>query len=157
MGILEPFYGLAAFRLARHLLLVAASCCLAGCISIPGVEYGAVQKKQTKGTLDGSHDPALATVQITGVVVGFVGNGLIVENHSAQSLKSVVIVVNEGDELGEYRFRVAEMGPHTTNTYLAQVFRNDAGESLNAATIKVRKFALYADTLDGRGVWRGAY
>jgi len=109
------------------------------------------------GTLDGSDDPALASVQITGVVVGFVGTGMVVENHSSQALKSVVIVVNEGGAEGGYRFRIQEMGPNTTNTYLTQVFRDPEGQSLDPDTVKVQKFALYADTPQGRGVWRGAY
>ena len=109
------------------------------------------------GTLEGSDDPALATVQIAGVVVGFVGTGMVVENHSSLALKSVVIVVNEGGVEGGYRFRVEEMGPNTTNTYLTQVFRNPDGQSLDPDAVKVQKFALYADTPQGRGVWRGAY
>ncbi len=109
------------------------------------------------GTLEGSDDPALATVQITGVVVGFVGTGMVVENHTNQTLKSVVVVVNEGGTDGGFRFRVREMGPNTTNTYLTQVFRNPEGQSLDADTVKVQTFALYADTPQGRGFWRGAY
>lgn len=109
------------------------------------------------GTLAGSDDPALASVQITGVVVGFVGTGMVVENHSNQALKSVVVVVNEGGAHGGFRFRVKEMGPNTTNTYLTQVFRNPEGQSLDPDAVKVQKFALYADTPQGRGVWRGAY
>lgn len=109
------------------------------------------------GTLEGSDDPALATVQITGVVVGFVGTGMVVENHSSMALKSVVIVVNEGGAQGGYRFRIQQMGPNTTNTYLTQVFRDPEGRSLDADVVKVEKFALYADTPEGRGVWRGAY
>lgn len=109
------------------------------------------------GTLEGSDDPALATVQITGVVVGFVGTGMIVQNHSAVALKSVVVVVNEGGAEGGYRFRIQEMGPNSTNTYLTQVFRNPEGQSLDPDKVKVQKFALYADMPEGRGVWRGAY
>ena len=109
------------------------------------------------GTLEGSDDPALASVQIPGVVVGFVGTGMVVENHSSQTLKSVVIVVNEGGAQGGYRFRIQEMGPNTTNTYMTQVFRNPEGQSLDPDAVKVEKFALYADTPEGRGVWRGAY
>ena len=109
------------------------------------------------GTLEGSDDPALATVQITGVVVGFVGTGMVVENHSNQALRSVVVVVNEGGTDGGFRFRVREMGANTTNTYLTQVFRNPEGQSLDADAVKVQTFALYADTPQGRGVWRGAY
>lgn len=109
------------------------------------------------GTLEGSDDPALATVQITGVVVGFVGTGMVVENHSSMALKSVVIVVNEGGAQGGYRFRIQQMGANTTNTYLTQVFRDPEGQSLDPDAVKVEKFALYADTPEGRGVWRGAY
>lgn len=109
------------------------------------------------GTLDGSDDPDMATVQITGVVVGFIGTGMVVENHSANTLKSIVIVVNEGGAEGGFLFRIAEIGPHTTSTYLRQVFRNPEGVSLNPNAVKVRKFTLYADTSEGRGVWRGAY
>lgn len=109
------------------------------------------------GTLEGSDDPALVTGQINGVVVGFVGTGMVVENHSNQELKSVVVVVNEGGVHGGFRFRVREMGANTTNTYLTQVFRNPDGHSLDADVVKVETFALYADTPQGRGVWRGAY
>jgi hypothetical protein len=135
-------------------MIVAAMVVMAGCMSMPGTE---ATNHDEPGSLEGSDDPALATEQITGVVVGFVGTGLIVENHSAETLKSVVIVVNEGGAEGGFRFRVAEMGPHTTNTYLRQVFRNPEGVSLNPNVTKVRKFALYSDTPTGRGVWRGAY
>ncbi len=99
----------------------------------------------------------MATVQIAGVVVGFVGTGMVVENHSNLTLKSVVIVVNEGGAEGGYRFRIQQMGPNTTSTYLTQVFRNPEGQSLDPDTVKVQKFSLYADTPQGRGVWRGAY
>ena len=83
--------------------------------------------------------------------------GMVVENHSSLTLKSVAIVVNEGGAEGGYRFRIQELGPNTTNTYLTQVFRNPEGESLDPDAVKVQKFALYADTPEGRGVWRGAY
>lgn len=109
------------------------------------------------GTLDGSDDPALATVPIVGVVVGFVGAGMVVQNHTSLTLKSVVIVVNEGGAEGGYRFHIREVGPNTTNTYLTQVFRDPEGQSLDPDTVKVRKFSLYADTPEGRGFWRGAY
>ena len=82
---------------------------------------------------------------------------MVVENHSSQTLKSVVIVVNEGGAQGGYRFRIQEMGPNTTNTYMTQVFRNPEGQSLDPDAVKVETFALYADTPEGRGVWRGAY
>lgn len=90
-------------------------------------------------------------------MVGFVGAGMVVENHSNLVLKSVVIVVNEGGAQGGYRFRIPEMGANTTNTYLTQVFRDPQGQSLDPDAVKVEKFALYADTPEGRGVWRGAY
>jgi hypothetical protein len=135
---------LSSLRLVTVLLAALA----AGC---GGVDADA------PGTLEGSDDPALATVQIAGVVVGFVGTGMVVENHSNLALKSVVVVVNEGGAEGGYRFRIREMGPNTTNTYLTQVFRNPEGQSLDADVVKVEKFALYADTPQGRGVWRGAY
>ena len=130
-------------------VIILLTALLAGCSGLAEAD--------APGTLDGSDDPALATVQIAGVVVGFVGTGMVVENHSNAILKSVVIVVNEGGAEGGYRFRMREMGPNTTNTYLTQVFRNPEGQSLDPDTVKVQKFALYADTPDGRGVWRGAY
>jgi hypothetical protein len=137
---------LTSVRLA--ILLLAAL--VAGC---GAVDAGA----DVPGTLSGSDDPALATVQIVGVVVGFVGTGMVVQNHSNLALKSVVIVVNEGGAHGGFRFRVEEIGSNTTNTYLTQVFRNPEGQSLDPDAVKVEKFALYADTPQGRGVWRGAY
>lgn len=82
---------------------------------------------------------------------------MVVQNHSNMALKSVVIVVNEGGADGGFRFRVSEIDPNTTNTYLTQVFRNPEGQSLDAEVVKVEKFALYADTPEGRGAWRGAY
>jgi hypothetical protein len=130
-------------------VIVLLAALLAGCGGVADADAG--------GTLDGSDDPALAAVQIVGVVVGFVGTGMVVENHTSLTLKSVVIVVNEGGAQGGYRFRVQEMGASTTNTYLTQVFRNPEGQSLDPDAVKVRKFALYADTPQGRGVWRGAY
>jgi hypothetical protein len=82
---------------------------------------------------------------------------MVVENHSTQALKSAVIVVNEGGAEGGYRFRIQQIEPNTTNTYLTQVFRNPEGQSLDPDAIKIQKFSLYADTPEGRGVWRGAY
>ena len=99
-----------------------------GCGGLPA---GGTSFEDTPGTLDGSDDPTLATEQITGVVVGFIGTGMVVENHSAATLKSAVIIVNEGSTEGGFSFRIAELGPHTTNTYLRQVFRNPDGVSLN--------------------------
>lgn len=125
-----------------------------GCGGLPA---GGTTFENTPGTLDGSDDPTLATEQITGVVVGFIGTGMVVENHSAVTLKSAVIIVNEGGAEGGFSFRIAELGPHTTNTYLRQVFRTPDGVSLNPNNTKVRKFTLYADVPTGRGVWRGAY
>lgn len=135
--------------MGARLVIILLSALLSGC--------GGLADADAPGTLDGSDDPALATVQIPGVVVGFVGTGMVVENHSNLTLKSVVIVVNEGGAEGGYRFRMQEMGPNTTNTYLTQVFRNPEGQSLDPDAVKVQKFALYADTPEGRGVWRGAY
>jgi hypothetical protein len=139
-----------SFRLADvPFVIVLLAALLAGCSGVADAD--------APGTLDGSDDPALAAVQIPGVVVGFVGTGMVVENHSSQVLKSVVIVVNEGGAQGGYRFRIQEMGAHSTNTYLTQGFRNPEGQSLGPDVVKVQKFSLYADTPEGRGVWRGAY
>lgn len=139
-----------SWRLADvPIVILLFSVLVAGC--------GGFADADAPGTLEGSDDPALASVQIAGVVVGFVGTGMVVENHSSQTLKSVVIVVNEGGAEGGYRFRIEQMGPNTTNTYMTQVFRNPEGQSLDPDAVKVEKFALYADTPEGRGVWRGAY
>ena len=137
-------FRLAGLRVAIVLLAALVAACGGGDADAPG-------------TMEGSDDPALASVQITGVVVGFVGTGMVVENHSSMALKSVVIVINEGGAQGGYRFRIQQMGPNTTNTYLTQVFRDPEGQSLDPDAVKVEKFALYADTPEGRGVWRGAY
>ncbi len=154
MTVTEPRLGLTLPTVCTRLIVAVTICLLAGCFSMPGDQDSF---ETSPGTLEGSDDPAMATVQITGVVVGFIGTGMVVENHSANTLKSIVIVVNEGGAEGGFLFRIAEIGPHTTSTYLRQVFRNPEGVSLNPDVVKVRKFALYADTSEGRGVWRGAY
>ena len=154
MRVTEPRLGLTLPIAWACLIVVATTCLLLGCLSMPGDQ---ASFETNPGTLDGSDDPDMATVQIAGVVVGFIGTGMVVENHSANTLKSIVIVVNEGGAEGGFLFRIAEIGPHTTSTYLRQVFRNPEGVSLNPDVVKVRKFALYADTSEGRGVWRGAY
>lgn len=102
-------------------------------------------------------DPALATVQLKGVVVGLVGSGILVQNHSPEGLKSVVIVLNENGQNGGYRFRASDLGPNSTHTFLTQVFRNESGDALNTEQTQITSFALYADSPRGRGFWRGAY
>lgn len=155
MRVTETALCWAKQAIAKLFMVAAVSLLiLAGCDGLP---IGGTAAADAPGTLDGSDDPSLATEQITGVVVGFVGTGMVVENHSPVTLKSAVIIVNEGGAEGGFSFRVAELGPHTTNTYLRQVFRNPDGVSLNPNNTKVRKFTLYADVPTGRGVWRGAY
>ena len=61
-----------------RLIVAVTTCLLAGCLSMPGDQ---ASFEADPGTLDGSDDPSLATVQITGVVVGFIGTGMVVENH----------------------------------------------------------------------------
>ena len=105
---------------------------------------------------EGGYD-APVTVRLSGVVVGAVGTGILLENHSDEALENVEIVINEEAPAGGFRFRAASIPPNSTQTYLAQVFRTPAGESLNPMKTKAGSFAVYADTPRGRGSWSGGY
>ncbi len=146
----ERFYGPALLSLG----LLSLSCIAAGCAPTPD---SAVSESAPSLAPEDYPDPAAATVPIAGVTVGVVGMGVILENHSIEDLGNVEIVINEGSAEGGFRFYVPRIGSNTTNTYLAQVFRTEAGEKLNPVATKVENFALYADTPRGRGYWRGAY
>ena len=100
---------------------------------------------------------AQPTVQLTGVVAGVVGTGVLVENHSRENLSNVEIVINPGAPDGGFRFRTDNVPPEATKTYMAQVFRTSTGESLNPMATKVDTMAVYADTGRGRGSWQGSY
>ena len=97
------------------------------------------------------------TVELRDVVAGVVGTGVLVENHSLEHLDNVEIVINPGSPNGEYRFRASSVPAEATKTYMSQVFRNAAGESLNPMATKVDTMAVYADTARGRGSWQGSY
>lgn len=99
---------------------------------------------------------APATVRLSGVVVGAVGAGILLQNHSDEELESVEIVINEQSD-GGFRFRPAAIPPYSTQTYLTRAFKSSAGESLNPMETKPTSFAVYADTPRGRGRWIGGY
>ncbi len=61
------------------------------------------------------------TVDLRGVVVGLVGTGILLQNHSPEALLEVDIVINERSG-GGFRFHVAEIESNSTQTYLTQVF-----------------------------------
>ncbi len=96
------------------------------------------------------------TVDLRGVVVGLVGTGILLQNHSPEALLEVDIVINERSG-GGFRFHVAEIESNSTQTYLTQVFRNSAGTRFNPQETKVDGFSVYADTPRGRGAWQGQY
>jgi hypothetical protein len=96
-------------------------------------------------------------ITLEGVVAGVVGTGVLVENHSHEDLSNVEIIVNPNDSHGGFRFRTDRVPPNATKTYMAQVFRTSAGESLNPMVTKVEALAVYADTIRGRGSWQGSY
>ena len=100
---------------------------------------------------------AVATTNLNGVVAGLVGDGVLLQNHSPEALGNVEIILNPQNADGGYRFRVAEVGANTTQTYLSRVFRNEQGRSVENAAVEVTDFAVYADTPRGRGAWRGKY
>ncbi len=100
---------------------------------------------------------APATVRLSGVVVGAVGSGILLQNHSDEQLESVEIVINEKAPAGGFRFRAAAIPPNSTQTYLTQVFKSAAGDSLNPMETKPTSFTVYADTPRGRGSWTGGY
>lgn len=100
---------------------------------------------------------AQPTVALKGVVAGVVGTGVLVENHSGEHLSNVEIVINPTDPSGGFRFRTESVPPNATKTYMAQVFRTPAGESLNPMVTKVETMAVYADTQRGRASWQGSY
>lgn len=100
---------------------------------------------------------APVTVQLTDVVVGAVGAGILLQNHTDEALQNVEIVINESAAEGGYRFRPAWIPPNSTQTYLSQVFKNPAGQSLNPMENKPTEFSIYADTPRGRGAWSGGY
>ena len=108
--------------------------------------------KETAGGFD-----AAPTVALEGVVAGVVGTGVLVENHSHEDLSNVEIVINPTDPSGGFRFRTERVPPNATKTYMAQVFRTSAGESLNPMVTKVESMAVFADTIRGRGSWQGSY
>lgn len=112
--------------------------------------------------IDSQSDEASAAASQTpfplpGVVAGVVGLGVLVENHSPYELSNVEIVINETSDGGGYRFTASHIDANTTRTYLARVFRNRAGESLNPMSNKVQRFSIYAETERGPGYWRGQY
>ena len=96
------------------------------------------------------------TVDLRGVVVGLVGTGILLQNHSPEALLEVDIVINERSG-GGFRFHVAEIESNSTQTYLTQVFRNSAGTRFNPQETKVDGFSVYADTPRGCGAWQGQY
>lgn len=134
-------------RTALYLLAPCALCLVAmGCV-------GAAQEEEVE--VDPYTTPL--TVQLRGVVAGVIGNGILLENHSAEKLENVEIVINPGQLGGGFRFRVPSIGSNTTNPFVSRVFRNEAGLSFEDAGIEPTGFAVYADTPRGRGSWSGQY
>ena len=136
-------------RRVRELVLAAAALLMAaGCAPLGVV-----------GAEEEAADPytAAATTNLRGVVAGLVGDGVLLQNHSPETLNHVEIVLNPQNADGGFSFRVDRVGPNSTNTYVSRVFRNTSGTSLNPSSIEVTDFAVFADTPRGRGSWRGQY
>ncbi len=108
-------------------------------------------------TTTGGGYGAPVTVRLSGVVVGAVGSGILLQNHSEELLEQVEIVINEGPSASGFRYRAGAVPPNSTQTYLSQVFRTAEGESFNILETKAASFAVYADTPRGRGSWTGGY
>lgn len=98
-----------------------------------------------------------APFPLQGVVAGVAGLGVLVQNHSPYELSNVEIVINETPDGGGFRFTASHIDANTTRTYLARVFRNPDGESLNPMSEDIERFSIYADTARGPGYWRGRY
>ena len=97
------------------------------------------------------------TVELRGVVAGVVGLGVLIENHSADDLRNVEIVVNPAGPEGGFRFRTANLPPNATRTFMASAFKTGDGGALNPMATKAVSFAVFADTPRGRGSWQGGY
>ena len=128
-------------------MAAALAFALAACVSGPGDPTDS----STEAVDDGS------SFALPGVVAGVVGLGVLVQNHSPYELSNVEIVINETAEGGGYRFTAQHIDANTTRTYLARVFRNTEGQSLNPMDEKIQRFSIYADTERGRGYWKGRY
>jgi len=136
----------------RHRKLAA----LCAVMALLGSAVGCSSEAGESKAIGGGYD-APATVRLSGVVVGAVGAGILLQNHSDEQLESVEIVINEKAPAGGFRFRAAAIPPNSTQTYLTQAFKSPSGESLNPVQTKPTSFAVYADTPRGRGSWTGGY
>jgi hypothetical protein len=128
---------------------------LAGALVLGGC--GLLSQEAAEKDDGGKGFDAQPTITLEGVVAGVVGTGVLLENHSLEDLSNVEIVINPNDQHGGFRFRTDRVPPNATKTYMAQVFRTSAGESLNPMVTKVETLAIYADTHRGRGSWQGSY
>ena len=98
-----------------------------------------------------------STIQLSGVVVGVVGLGVLFQNHTSETLEHVRIVVNEGSPDREYKFEIKSIIDNSTQKFLIRAFRNEDGISLDPKNVDVRSMTVYASTSKGRGSWRGTY
>jgi hypothetical protein len=126
------------------------------CLALTALSLGCSEDQGRGQPAPGGYD-APVTTQLSSVVVGVVGTGILLQNFSSEKLENVEIVVSAGSVEDGFRFRTGAVEPNSTQTYLAQVFKNSAGESLNPMVVKADVFAVYADTPRGRGQWRGGY
>ncbi len=97
------------------------------------------------------------TIQLSGVVVGVVGLGVLFQNHTSEKLEHVRIVVNEGSPDNEYKFEIKSIIENSTQNLLARAFRKEDGTSLDPQNVDVMSMTVYASTSEGRGSWRGTY
>ena len=139
----------------KHIQRLAA---LGAAMALLGFTSGCYSDSSASGSqTTGGGYGAPATVRLSGVVVGAVGTGVLLQNHSDELLEQVEIVINEQPASGGFRYRAGAIPPNSTQTYLSQVFRTSAGESFNIMETKATSFAVYADTPRGRGSWTGGY
>jgi hypothetical protein len=120
------------------------------------VTFGCGGSSDADLAVPGGYD-APATVELRGVVAGVVGLGVLIENHSADSLRNVEIVINPAGPEGGFRFRTASLPPNATQTFMASAFKTGDGGALNPMATKAVAFAVFADTPRGRGSWQGSY
>lgn len=97
------------------------------------------------------------TIQLSGVVVGVVGLGVLFQNHTSETLEHVRIIVNEGSPDSEYKFEIKSIIDNSTQNFLVRAFRNADGISLDPKNVDVMSMTVYASTSEGRGSWRGTY
>ena len=123
------------------ILALVATLALLGCLPLP------IEEEEPENTRQFELQMA----------AGPIGERILVSNHSSESWKNIVIVINEEPGGGGYKLTLSKFSSLASLHFGMKAFRNSEGSRFDAKNDWMKTLNVYADTPSGKGHWRSSY